>query len=239
MYSTATRIDKTVSAGAFSPVVDPFQNFFNEELFFHSAELVKRIRLGETGSMEVLYAMLRTWVRCQLVRKVDRHLVDDKFHDVVVTVLEAISSGTMQNPERLLGFVSTVTRRHVAAHIRANIKRRRCTPFNEYDFPGTPETCPEALILRREAAERLVTLLSVLRPRDRNLLIRFYLDEQPPARICKEMGLTPTQFRLYKSRALSRCAASARPSVSDTQLISISCGQSKLAGAFSERALPG
>jgi hypothetical protein len=36
------------------------------------------------------------------------------------------------------------------------------------------------------------------------VLIRFYLDEQTPDVICRDMGLTETQFRLIKSRAKAR-----------------------------------
>jgi len=231
VYSTASYVDKSVSTGDFSLDCDSLPQFFDGELFSQSAELVERIRHGETGSIEILCAMLKRVARCQLVRKVDRHLVEDKFHDVIVTVLEAISNGTMRHPERLLGFVRTITRRSVAAHIRANIKGRRCTLFNEYDFPGTDETSPEAMIAKREEWELLSSLLDALRPRDRNLLIRFYFSEQQPAQICKEMGLTETQFRLYKSRALARCATTAKPARPETRTMRQAAQPRKLTAA--------
>jgi hypothetical protein len=34
--------------------------------------------------------------------------------------------------------------------------------------------------------------------------MRFYLQEQSPRQICRDLGLTPTQFRLTKSRAKAR-----------------------------------
>jgi hypothetical protein len=40
--------------------------------------------------------------------------------------------------------------------------------------------------------------------RDREVLHRFYLLEQPPEQIQIEMGMTETQFRLTKQRAKSR-----------------------------------
>jgi hypothetical protein len=36
------------------------------------------------------------------------------------------------------------------------------------------------------------------------VLVRFYLEEQPAERICNDMKLTETQFRLIKSRAKAR-----------------------------------
>ena len=150
--------------------------------------------------------MLRILAYSRLGRMVDRQYVEDKFHDVVVTVLEAIGSGALQQPDRLLGFVHTITRRRVVGHIRANIKRRRCTCFDESDFTRSGAGSPEAIAARTEKLERLHALLNLLSMRDRDLLIRFYLCEQLPAQICLEMHLTATQFRLYKSRALARCA---------------------------------
>jgi len=50
----------------------------------------------------------------------------------------------------------------------------------------------------------VVAALNLLAPRDREVLLRFLVDEQPQDRICAEMGLTETQFRLLKSRAKTR-----------------------------------
>ena len=47
-------------------------------------------------------------------------------------------------------------------------------------------------------------VLRSLPKRDREVLIRFYLQEQLPEQICQELGITETQFRLIKSRAKSR-----------------------------------
>src|SRR4051794_35682590 len=89
------------------------------------AELVARIREGDPTSVEGLYVTLSETPRAKLNRTVDASLVEDRLHDIVVIVLEAIYNGTLRDPERLMGFVRTVTRRSVAAHIRGNISRRK------------------------------------------------------------------------------------------------------------------
>jgi len=53
--------------------------------------------------------------------------------------------------------------------------------------------------IRRELAE--------MRTRDRELLVRFYLENQTREQICEEMGLTETQYRLFKSRAKGKLIA--------------------------------
>jgi len=47
-------------------------------------------------------------------------------------------------------------------------------------------------------------LHELLKDHEREILRRFYLEEQTQEQICAEMGLTETQFRLLKSRAKAR-----------------------------------
>jgi RNA polymerase sigma-70 factor, ECF subfamily len=47
-------------------------------------------------------------------------------------------------------------------------------------------------------------VLESLSRRDREILIRFYLQEESQDQICRDMELTETQFRLLKSRAKAR-----------------------------------
>jgi hypothetical protein len=46
--------------------------------------------------------------------------------------------------------------------------------------------------------------LATLSKREREVLTRFYLQEQSPDRICSEMALSQHEFRLLKSRAKAR-----------------------------------
>ena len=48
------------------------------------------------------------------------------------------------------------------------------------------------------------TVLKTISARDREILTRFYLQEQSQEQICQEMSLTETQFRLLKSRAKAK-----------------------------------
>ena len=47
-------------------------------------------------------------------------------------------------------------------------------------------------------------MLTELSGRDREILTRFYLQEESQEEICAEMVLSETQFRLLKSRAKAR-----------------------------------
>ncbi|MEQ1885927.1 MAG: ECF-type sigma factor [Bryobacteraceae bacterium] len=144
-------------------------------------EIVSRIQNGDSAGMEDLYSALWRVAKPKLSRTVDSQLVEDKFHDVVVTVLEAIRSGTLREPSRLMGFAQTVTRRRVAAHIRRRISnRRRLVPMGPSEFPGPSASIPEAASLETERLNALRGAIRLLRERDREILVRFYFKEQAP-----------------------------------------------------------
>jgi RNA polymerase sigma-70 factor, ECF subfamily len=49
-------------------------------------------------------------------------------------------------------------------------------------------------------------LIASLSSRQREILVRFYVEEQSVTEICTAMDLTETQFRLLKSQAKARLA---------------------------------
>ena len=66
--------------------------------------------------------------------------------------------------------------------------------------------------------------------RDREILVRFYLREQPQTQICQEMGLSETQFRLLKSRAKARLGEIGKKMVQRQNLPRFSLRESAAAG---------
>jgi RNA polymerase sigma-70 factor, ECF subfamily len=169
------------------------------------AEVVERIRTGDPSGMAELYQVFSKGVRFFLYRQLGPRDLDDKLHDVFVIVAQAIQRGDLRDPERLMGYVRTVIRRQVAGHIEEAIQERR----NHTDLEGTliladhhPD--PERGAIEKQNDELAKRILHSIGKRDREVLTRFYLEEQSPDRICREMGLTETQFRLIKSRAKAR-----------------------------------
>jgi RNA polymerase sigma factor (sigma-70 family) len=155
--------------------------------------------------MEEMYRMLSTGIRFLLYRQLGPHDLDDKVHDVFVIVTEAICNGELREPERLMGYVHTVVRRQVASHIdrAVNLRRNRVDmDFQEALSDHRPD--PEREAIARENFGLAMRVLKSIPKRDREVLTRFYLDEEPAEEICRIMDLTDTQFRLIKSRAKAR-----------------------------------
>jgi len=175
------------------------------EVYAGFIELVERIRCGESDGMAELYAIFAKGVRFYLCRQLGAQELDDKIHDTYLTVVRAIRRGELREPERLMGFVRTVVRRHVAAHIEKMVSIRRDHAELESSLRVVdPRENPEENAMLRQRNELIQKVLSELSDRDREVLTRFYLHEQSQDQICTEMGLTETQFRLLKSRAKAR-----------------------------------
>lgn len=167
--------------------------------------LVNRIRSGETDGMEELYDLFSKGIRFYLCRHLGSQELDDKVHDTFVVVVQAIRRGELREPQRLMGFVRTIVRRQVAAHIdRAVHTRRERMDLESTARIADPHGSPEEAAIFQQRSEIIQRVLGELGGRDREILTRFYLKEQSQDQICSEMALTETQFRLLKSRAKAR-----------------------------------
>jgi RNA polymerase sigma factor (sigma-70 family) len=169
------------------------------------SELVERIRQEDPTGMEELYRIFARGIRFYLCRQLGPQELDDRVHDTFLIVVQAIRRGDLREPERLMGFVRTVVRRQVAAHIDDLVHSRR--EEVEIDVNSRlPDRSwnPEQSLASRENIALMRRVLDSLSQRDREILVRFYLQEESQDQICREMELTETQFRLLKSRAKAR-----------------------------------
>jgi RNA polymerase sigma-70 factor (ECF subfamily) len=167
--------------------------------------LVSQIKAGDEVGMEQLYKLFSRGIRYYLCRQLGPQELDDKIHDTFLIVVKTIRRGDVREPERLMGFVRTVVRRQVAAYIEQAVQNRRdLTDFGTGFTVADRKENPEQEAMVRERSELMRNTLSGLSEKDREILTRFYLKEQPQEQICREMDLSETQFRLLKSRAKAR-----------------------------------
>ena len=169
------------------------------------APLVERIRSGEPSAIEELYDVFAKGVRFFLWRQLGPQDLDDKVHDIFLMVMQAIQRGELREPERLMGYVRTVIRRQAAGYIQAAVHARRSeVMIDAGSVLSDQEPNPERKAIEEQNTRVAMRVLQSLPTRDREVLIRFYLQEQAPEEICRELEITETQFRLIKSRAKSR-----------------------------------
>lgn len=181
---------------AFSPAQQPYD----------WARVVERIAAGDSEACAELYSQLRG-LRFFFARRLRPEDVEDRFHDVILTVIQSIRQGAVREPDRLIGYVHTIAQRAVAGRINALHTERQHRTEEKGGIVSDPAPNPEMLAVAREKDEIAKRILMTLPARDRDVLIRFYLDGHAAERIQHEMGITETQFRLVKSRAKARFAS--------------------------------
>jgi len=168
---------------------------------------VERIRQGDPGGIEALCKTYYRGIRFFVSRHLGPEEADDRAHDAILIVVQAIRRGELRDPARLPGYIRTVVRHLIATHIGRRIEmRQRHVGLDSAAETGDTRGDPEAAAAAQERTEIMREILMGLSQRDREVLTRFYLLEQSKPQICQEMGLTSTQFRLLKSRAKARFA---------------------------------
>jgi RNA polymerase sigma factor (sigma-70 family) len=185
-------------------------------------ELVERIQRHEDAGMEELYRIFAKGIRFFLCRQLGSQELDDKVHDTFLIVVQAIQRGDLREPERLMGFVRTVVRRQVASYIDQIVRVRR--EESDIEVSGRiPDrrSNPEQSLAFRQKVELMKSVLRELSDKDREILTRFYLNEQTQEQICEDMNLSDTQFRLLKSRAKARFGDLGKKKLQQRALMSV------------------
>jgi RNA polymerase sigma-70 factor, ECF subfamily len=167
--------------------------------------LVNRLQDGDPAAMAELYQVFAKGIRFYLCRQVGTQELDDRVHDAFLVVVQSIQRGELRDPRRLMGFVRTVVRRMVAAQIDRDIQNRKETLDLDFgERVADQRANPEKSVMLRQKIDLIRQVLDQMSDKDREILFRFYVEEQHPERICDEMKLSITQFRLLKNRAKSR-----------------------------------
>jgi RNA polymerase sigma factor (sigma-70 family) len=184
--------------------------------------LVAHIEAGEETGMEQLYKIFGRGIRYYLCRQLGPQELEDRVHDTFLIVVNAIRRGDIREPERLMGFVRTVVRRQVAAHIeQAVYNRHEQTDLETGGIVTDRKQNPEQEAIIRQRADLMQDALSALSEKDREILVRFYLKEQTEEQICRAMDLSETQFRLLKSRAKAKFGEIGKKKLATTGIVSV------------------
>lgn len=168
-------------------------------------DIVEMIRGGHPAGLEQLYAMARNFTFF-IMRQLGSDDLQDKVHDIFVTAATAISAGKLRDSERLTPFLTTLTRFYTYGQIdRRVVRRKYVTPLEHANIPDRRMNL-ENSVYKKQKMLIVRDILNAMPKRDRDVLERFYVLEQTKEQICQEMNLTPTQFRLLKSKAKSTFA---------------------------------
>jgi RNA polymerase sigma-70 factor (ECF subfamily) len=170
------------------------------------AELVARIRKGESAAEAQLVARYGRGITIILRRAAGAHgAADDLYQEVFLRAVEKIRAGELRDPERLSGFICGIARNLAIDYFRRRVHGE--APAGDADVLSLPEPAPNPLerMMRDEAARAVRQMLAELpSPRDREILTRFYIQEEDKERICTDLGLSGLHFNRVLHRARER-----------------------------------
>ena len=152
-------------------------------------ELVERVRRGEEAAVEELQGVIANGIRFFLSRELGEENLEERVDLTFRVVVQTLQRDETGGADRLMGHVLDSIRAQVSAHVGK--------------APDREGGSQQSITFRRQR-ESMRSVLRAMSPRDREILRRFYLDEQTEEQICGEMELNPVQFKLLKLRAAAR-----------------------------------
>jgi RNA polymerase sigma-70 factor (ECF subfamily) len=170
--------------------------------------IVSLIMAGDSHGEELLYSTFCRGLRF-LANRYCPEYADDCTHDTILTVSRQIKAGQLKTPAALPGYLNIVLKR--AAWNKKLESERHGGNSEIFDTAVQTKSDdrddPERLLEVQERAKILREGLKNLKPREQEILTRFYLKGESQDVICREMNLTETQFRLHKSRSKQKLEA--------------------------------
>ncbi len=144
-------------------------------------------------------------LRALILRRVhDPEVAADILQDAAVTTLEKLRSGEIAHPENVGGYLYRVALNHLRNHRRKD--RSALSSADGLDeLPASENDADWETVRGRQwatAARRMLEEMPVAR--DREVLVRFYLDDEDREKICRELRLTEEHFNRVIFRARNR-----------------------------------
>jgi RNA polymerase sigma-70 factor (ECF subfamily) len=170
------------------------------------ADLVARIAAGDRRAEQEFVRSYERGVRA-LVRRHCRPndpIVDDLAQDVLARVLERLRAGAIREPAALPAYVQATIVYATSAEYRS---RRVTEPAALIDELPSDDN-PSERASSNQLAGLLRSLLAQLPvARDREILVRFYLEEQDKDEVCRGLGIDASHFHRVVFRARERFRA--------------------------------
>ena len=166
-------------------------------------DIVARIAGGDRTAESEFVRRFERGVRA-LVRRHCRPgdpIVDDLVQDVLTGVIERLRTGAIRDSGALAGYVQAAAVYATTAEYR----RRRPTQSDATIENLADGDTPTARLEATQLSTMLRTLLAEMPvARDREILARFYLDEQDKDDVCRALDIDPAHFHRVVFRARER-----------------------------------
>lgn len=171
-----------------------------------ATDLAVRVSTGDRAAETELVERYSRGLRYLLLRRTrNAELAEDLLQETWAVALKRMRQSTIDEPERLSGFLSGIAR-HLALNESRKASRQR-TSFNSeiVDLIPDDQASPVRQASRAEICQHVRRLLDELKlERDRQILERFYVREQDKEEICRKIGVDGSHFNRVLFRARQR-----------------------------------
>lgn len=155
-------------------------------------------RASESEITHLLLHALRRKARTYCIPPID---LDDVVAEAVTITLMALRRGAVQQPESIVAYATGVMLRVNRSRFQKPANREQHVEPETWSLFVSDAPTPVDTLQAHDRVRIFQQAMATLRPRQLEILRRFYLLEQSKEQVCREMGLTETQFRLAKHRA--------------------------------------
>ena len=156
--------------------------------------------------IEKQYAGLLSLLRRKLR---DEQLAQDALNQALVTSLEHLQAGRVSDPSLIGGYVFQVAMNQMRNHRRKMAERseRRADPAVVDTLPDLHVSADCSVVEPALARQVRSAIESLPTPRDREIVKRFYLDEEEKDSICRDLQPSTLHFDKVIFRARQRMRA--------------------------------
>lgn len=171
-----------------------------------AAEIVAGIKNGDKGAETKLYQRYARRVRLVLRRAVgDPETAADMHQETFLIVIERLRGAGVKQPEKLCAFIYGIARNLVRAYKRVQVGHRTHPDTEKVEAASSDSGDPVAELEREENVRFVREVIDELPvPRDREILLRFYVLDQDRAVIRAAVGLDAAHFNRVLFRAKER-----------------------------------
>lgn len=171
-----------------------------------SAELVKRIGQGDRSAEQELVRRYQRGLIYLLKRRTrDPQLALDLAQETFRIAIEKLREGPIEQVERVAGFLRGTAVNLLSAEVRKNVRRGTTVDSDAIDAAADDTAGPFDNV-STEQVQRVVRILLNELPveRDREILIRTYLQDDDKISICEALGVDSAHYNRVLFRAKQR-----------------------------------
>jgi RNA polymerase sigma-70 factor, ECF subfamily len=174
-----------------------------------SAELARRIADGDNAAESQLVERYQRGVLYLLRRRTrDAELALDLRQEAFRIAIEKLRAKEIAEPERVGAFVRGIAVNLAIGAARKTARRATTADSDAVELVADPADGPDAEVASEQTRVAVRALLDEMTvARDRDLLLRFYVEDEDKASICSALGVDSAHFNRILFRAKQRFRA--------------------------------